>query len=87
MTDPQDLPDSEPDAGAPAQKRPPEKAAKAPAKAGAKADRVDDFLRGLMPKTPPRPAAPRAVPPPGDRSPSGQPRGGADARLSVRVAT
>jgi len=37
----------------------------APAKAGAKADKVDDFLRGLMgPKTPPRPAAPRAVPPP-----------------------
>jgi tetratricopeptide (TPR) repeat protein len=37
----------------------------APAKAGAKADKVDDFLRGLMgPKTPPRPAAPRAVAPP-----------------------
>ncbi len=46
----------------------------APPKAGAKADKVDDFLRGLMgSKTPPRPAAPRAIPPPPAAAPAPPP--------------
>jgi len=61
-------PPPSPVAAAPAPPSPvakPPAARPAPSKAGAKADKVDDFLRGLMgPKTPPRPAAPRTVAPP-----------------------